>query len=90
MKEIHVDVLFGILLTEMGEYSKTLAYFERLLTKMSSDPQNQSNIYYSMARVYRFQDDYALALDYFRRAEALQNQQLPKSNFDLAHSNGIE
>ena len=86
MEGTHVDVLFGIILTDMGEYSKASAYLDHLLTKMSSDPPNQGNIHYSKARVYRFQGDYALALDYFRRAEALLNQHLPKSNSDLART----
>ena len=86
MEETHVDVLFGIILTDMGEYSKALEYCDRLLIKMSSDRQNQGNIYYSKARVYRIQGDYALALEHFRRAEALLNQHLPKSNSDLART----
>jgi len=72
MKETNVNVLFGILLTDMGEYTKTFNYFQRLLARISDDHEDRANIYYSMSRVHRFKGEYAAALQLLQQAERLQ------------------
>ena len=84
MKETSVDILFGILLTAMGEYTKTLDYFERLLTRMSDDHKDRANVYYSMSRAHRFQGEYETALELLHKAERLQYAKSSESNFDFA------
>lgn len=86
MKETSVHVLFGILLADMGEYGKTLTYFENLLKRLPDDHEDRPNIYYSMSRAYRFLSDHEAALKYLSQAEELQRARLPESNFDYART----
>ena len=53
---------------------------------MSPDDKDRSNIYYSIARVYRFIGEYSLALKFFLQAEYLQRLKLSESKFDLART----
>jgi len=87
MKETNVTVLFGILLTDMGEYEQARKYFERQLKDTSTDDDdNRSNVYYSLGRIYRFLDQQEKALKYFHHAEEIQRIGLPQTNFDLART----
>jgi tetratricopeptide (TPR) repeat protein len=43
MKETNVDTLFGILLTDMGDYKQSLLYFKRLLRWMSPDHSDRAD-----------------------------------------------
>ena len=86
MKETNVDVLFGILLTDMGEYTKTLKYFDCLLARMLDDHDDRANVYYSMSRAHRFRGEYEATLTLLRQAEHLQCAKLPESKFDLART----
>lgn len=71
MKQTDVHVLFGLLLTDMGEYTQSLIYFERFLAQIPFQHKDRQDIYYSMARVYRFIGKYCIALRFLRRAEQL-------------------
>jgi tetratricopeptide (TPR) repeat protein len=86
IKETNATVLFGILLTDMGEYEQATKYFQRLLRQMPDDHEDRPNVYYSVARIYRCTDQYEKALEYFLRAEQLQRDRLPESNFALART----
>jgi tetratricopeptide (TPR) repeat protein len=72
MKETNVNVFFGMLLTDLGDLYSIIEDFERLLARMPSKHKDRPNIYYSMARAYRFIGKYSTALKFFRRAEHLQ------------------
>ncbi|CAF1486290.1 unnamed protein product [Rotaria sp. Silwood1] len=86
LTETNSTLLFGILLTDMGEYEQAANYFQHLLAHMFDDHEDRPNVYYSAARIYRFTNQYEKALEFFRRAELLQRAKLPESNFDLART----
>ena len=86
LTETNATLLFGILLTDMGEYEQSAKYFQRLLVHMSEDHEDRSNVYYCIARIYRFTNQHEKALEFLRRAEYLHRMNLPKSNFDLART----
>ncbi|CAF3256635.1 unnamed protein product [Rotaria socialis] len=86
IKETNASVLFGILLTDMGEYTKAYNYFISLLAQMPRGHDDRHNVFYSLSRVYRFKGKNRLALKFLRRAERLQRVKLPQSKFDLART----
>jgi tetratricopeptide (TPR) repeat protein len=86
LSETNSTLLFGILLTDMGEYEQSATYFQRLLTQMPDDHEDRPNAYYSAARVYRFTNQHKKALEFLHRAENLQRAKLPESSFDLART----
>ncbi|CAF1213537.1 unnamed protein product [Rotaria sordida] len=86
LAETNSTLLFGILLTDMGEYEQSANYFQHLLAKMPDNHEDRPNVYYSAARIYRFTNQYEKALKFLRHAELLQRARLPESNFDLART----
>lgn len=84
MEKTNANILFGILLTDMGEYTKTCEYFERLLVRMSDDHEDRANIYYGLSRAHRFKGEYKTTLELLHKAERLQRAKSPDSDFDLA------
>lgn len=86
MKETNADVLFGIFLTDRGDYRQSLDYFKRLLARMPENHEDRANAYYGAARVYRFNGQYRLAMQLLRSAERLLRAKLPQSKFDLART----
>ena len=84
--ETNSTLLFGILLTDMGEYEQSANYFEHLLARMPDEHEGRANAYYSVARIYRFTNEHKKALEFLHRAENLQRINLPQSNFDLART----
>ncbi|CAF0712006.1 unnamed protein product [Adineta steineri] len=86
MKETNVNIFFGLLWTDIGEYTQSLKYFQHLLIRTSPNDKDRSNIYYCMSRIYRFNGEYSLALNFLRRAEYIQRIKLSESKFDLART----
>ena len=86
MAETKPTVLFGILLTDIGEYELSTCYFQRLLTTMSDKHEDRANAYYGLARIYRFTHQHNKALELLHHAENLQRGKLPESSFDLART----
>lgn len=86
MKETNVHVLFDIRLTDMGEYTQTLNYFQNLLIQMSLEHEDRPNIDYSMSRAHRLNREYSIALKFLHHAEYLQRIKLLESKFDLART----
>lgn len=84
--ETNVDILYGILLADMGEYNQSFNYFERLLDTLSEDHEQRANAIYSLARAHRFLGEHEKALTFFRRAQSIQEKKLPSSSFDLART----
>jgi hypothetical protein len=46
LSETNSTLLFGILLTDMGEFEQSANYFQRLLARMSDDHEDRLNAYY--------------------------------------------
>ncbi|CAF3413216.1 unnamed protein product [Rotaria sp. Silwood1] len=86
MKETNVNILLGILLTDMREYKQSLKYFKYILVRMFHNHKYRANIYYSMSRAYRFIGKNHLALKFLRRAKHIQSIKQLKSYFDLART----
>ena len=86
MTETNPNLLFGILLTDMGEYGLSANYFQRLLTTMSDNHEDRANAYYGLARIYRSTNRHDEALELLRHAEDLQRGKMPESSFDLART----
>ena len=85
LKEFDPRVLFGrILITNLAEYQHANEYFHMLLETISSDSPERANIYYELARTYRFQGEFDTALQYFDIAAKLQQESLPESSFAYA------
>ncbi|UJR38789.1 hypothetical protein I4U23_031454 [Adineta vaga] len=86
MAETKVSILYGILLADISDYTRSKIYFEHLLERMSSDHEDRANILYCLARAYRFFGQYGKALEFFQQAEILQRKQFSSSAFDLART----
>ena len=84
MKETNAIDLFGMLLFDMGEYEQSSKYLQRLLKQMPNDHEDRANVFYSIARIYRFTNQYEKALEYLNSAETFLRARLPQSNYDLA------
>jgi tetratricopeptide (TPR) repeat protein len=65
LAETNSTLLFGILLTDVGEYEQSANYFQRLLAHTSDDHDDRANAYYSSARIYRFTNEHEKALDFY-------------------------
>ena len=79
LAEVTPTLLFGNVLAEMtGDFPGAMAYFHRLLRTMSSDNEDRPNVYYEIARVYRFMGKFQQAITYFRAAKLLQRRRLPQ------------
>ena len=87
LTEIDAALLFGNILADMlSEYRGTLSYFHRLLRTIDADDGNRPNIYFHLARVYRYLKKYQQAITYYRCAKLLQRRTMPQSNFDYART----
>ncbi|CAF1221849.1 unnamed protein product [Didymodactylos carnosus] len=86
MKHTRPAYLFGNLFIDMGEHEKGIDYFRKLLRILSAEHKDLPNVYYFLARAYRFISRYKLALALARHAERLQRQRLPESNYDYART----
>jgi tetratricopeptide (TPR) repeat protein len=84
--ELTPTLLFGTLLTDMGAYEQSAVYFEQLLARIPYDHDDRSKVYCSVARAYRFTDQFEKALGLLQCAEKLQRAKLPESRFDLART----
>ena len=86
MEYTNPSVLFGILFADMGEYTKSLTFFQNQLRTLPPRNKDLPNVYYGLARTYRFLGRYQLALALMRRAERLQRQMQPLVSFDYART----
>jgi tetratricopeptide (TPR) repeat protein len=87
LTEINGVLLFGNVLADMlGEHNRALSYFHRLLRTVEMNDENRPNIYFHLARIYRYIKKYQQAITYYRCAQLLQRRRLPQSNFDYART----
>ncbi|CAF3419021.1 unnamed protein product [Rotaria sp. Silwood1] len=81
--EIKPTLLFGKVLTDMSsEHIEALTYFHRLLRKVVMDEEDRPNLYFHLARIYRYLGKYQQAITYYQAALLLQRRRLPQSSFD--------
>ncbi|CAF3704779.1 unnamed protein product [Rotaria socialis] len=87
LTEIEPALLFGNVLADMlSDFKGALSYFHRLLRTLDKDDENRANVYFHLARVYRYVKKYQQAITYYRCAQLLQRRRLPQTNFDYART----
>ncbi|CAF0791750.1 unnamed protein product [Rotaria sordida] len=73
---LSVEFLFGRLIADMGEFDKSIEYFDRLIDKENID---QSYVRIHLGRAYVLKDDYDNAYKYYYDAKDLEtNENSPK------------
>ncbi|CAF1015675.1 unnamed protein product [Didymodactylos carnosus] len=88
IKATSVAIMFGTLLAEMGEYNKSLKYFENLA--QNPQEENLSLIYDNIGHGYRLKRDYDKALCNYQRAYDLSlNAQPSRVQDTMRISNNI-
>ena len=82
LKEFNANILFGrILTTNLAEYSHALTFYHFLLRTISLESEERPNIYFELARTYRFLGKHKRSIAYFRAALLLQRRYLPQWKF---------
>ena len=83
LKEFDPNILFGrILTTNLAKYSHALTFYHYLLRTLPPNSEQRPNIYFELARTYRFQGKYEPAIKYFQAARLLQRRRLPQWEFE--------
>ncbi len=65
LDRLSVELLFGRLITDMGEFEKSIKYFKRLVDKENID---QIDLRINLGRAYAFKGDYDTAKKYYDAA----------------------
>ncbi|CAF1515110.1 unnamed protein product [Rotaria magnacalcarata] len=87
LTEIKPILLFGKVLVDMSSDTiRALTYFHRLLRIVAKDDEDRPNLYFHVARIYRYMGKYQEAVTYYRCAQLLQRRKLPESSFDYART----
>ncbi|CAF4671233.1 unnamed protein product, partial [Rotaria sp. Silwood2] len=84
MEKGNVLLIFGLLLTEMGEYDQAQVYFEKLLSSNTTD--DKISIYTNIGRVKFYKGLYNEALKYFETVYNILRQEHPINYLDLART----
>jgi len=84
MEKGNIFLIFGLLLTEMGQYNQAEIYFENLL--LSNTVDDKISIYTNIGRVKYLKNLYDEALKYFKIVYDLQKEQIPINDIDLART----
>ncbi|CAF4380153.1 unnamed protein product, partial [Didymodactylos carnosus] len=79
-------VLFGILLENMGDYSRSIKYFKNLLINNNYDEQDCPSIYYHLGCAYCFRGEYEEALANYKKAYDLMMISTPSLIYDAART----
>jgi tetratricopeptide (TPR) repeat protein len=69
LDRLSVEFLFGRLIADMGEFDKSINYFERLVDKENID---QTNVRINLGRAYTLKGDYDNAYKYYYDARELE------------------
>ncbi|CAF1343181.1 unnamed protein product [Rotaria sordida] len=76
LDRLSVAILFGRLIADMGEFNKSIKYFERLINQENID---QINVRINLGRAYALKGDYDNAYKYYYVARDLEtNKNSPK------------
>ncbi|CAF0938502.1 unnamed protein product [Didymodactylos carnosus] len=86
LAQTNVHIMFGQLLADMGEFEKSLKYFQTLLQKKDYSRKEEANIYYNIGRAYCCQDNYLSAEENYYRAYEMQMKAKPPRTRDAARS----
>ncbi|CAF4491578.1 unnamed protein product [Rotaria sp. Silwood2] len=87
LTEIKPALLFGNILADMsGDHIGALTYFHRLLRTVPVDDEDRPNLYFHLARTYRYTGKYQQAITYYQAALLLQRCRLPQLSFDYGRT----
>lgn len=84
MEKGNLFLIFGLLLTEMGQYDHAQVYFENLLSSNTVD--DRASIYTNIGRVKHLKGLYDQALENFQIVYDLQRKQNSTSELDFART----
>ncbi|CAF3551399.1 unnamed protein product [Rotaria sp. Silwood1] len=84
MEKGNVLLIFGLLLTEMGQYHQAQIYFERLLSSNTID--DKASIYTNIGRVKFYKGLYDEALKDFETVYNILRQEYPTNYLDFART----
>lgn len=84
MEKGNVLLIFGLLLTDMGQYDQAQVYFENLLASNTVD--DTASLYTNIGRVKFHKGFYDEALIYFKTVYDIQRQDEPINYQDLART----
>ncbi|UJR09276.1 hypothetical protein I4U23_013521 [Adineta vaga] len=84
MEKGNIFLIFGLLLTEMGQYDQAQLYFENLLVSKTVD--DDISIYTNIGRVKYLKGLYNDALKDFKIVYHLQCHQTPRNEIDFART----
>jgi tetratricopeptide (TPR) repeat protein len=85
LNELNVELLFGRLITDMGQFDKSINYFERLVDKEHID---QTNVRINLGRAYALKGDYDNAYKYYHAARDLETDESSLKMADIIHKLG--
>ncbi|CAF3639387.1 unnamed protein product [Adineta steineri] len=87
-EETNSTLLFGRLMCDMGEYTKSESYLKRILSNLPDTHNDIPNIYFHLGRVCYLRGDYKPALQYYEHALVLQKNEIkPKEeSMDIART----
>jgi tetratricopeptide (TPR) repeat protein len=80
----NILLVFGLLLTEMGQYHQAQVYFEKLL--LSNTVDDKASLYTNIGRVKFYKGLYDEALQDFETVYHIQRQENPINYIDLART----
>lgn len=86
LDHLSVEILFGRLMTNMGEFEKSIKYFERLIDRDNID---QINVRIHWGRAYTFDGDYDNAKKYFSEASNLETNKNSIKMAEIIYNLGL-
>ncbi|UJR38413.1 hypothetical protein I4U23_031081 [Adineta vaga] len=86
--ETNSTLLFGRLMCDMGEYTKSEKYFKRILTSLPPNHKDIPNINFYLGRVCYLRGQYKQALESYEQALVLQKHEIEpeKQSLDIART----
>ncbi|CAF2618624.1 unnamed protein product [Rotaria sp. Silwood2] len=85
LDRLSVEILFGHLIAYMGEFDKSINYFETLVDKENID---QTNVQINLKRVYALKGDYDNAYKYYHIARDSETNENSPKVAEIIHSLG--
>ncbi|CAF1314337.1 unnamed protein product [Rotaria sp. Silwood1] len=82
---VSVEILFGRLIADMGEYDKSINYFEQLVDKENID---QTHVCINLGRAYALKGDYDNAYKYYYSAKDLETNENSLKMAEITHHLG--
>ena len=86
LDRLSVEILFGRLIADMGEFEKSVRYFERLVDKQNID---QVHVRVNLGRAYALAGDHKNAKKYYDAARDLETDANSLKMADIIHKLGL-